>query len=189
MCSFPGLKGGEATAIACFAADGRGATDRLLSDVVARLTADGLRILGALRAAGPGTAAGHCDSDLWLLPDGPVARITQDLGPGARACRMDAGALEEAVGLATARLAREGADLVVLSKFGLSEAEGRGFRSMIAEAVARGIPVLIGVSGTHRAAFERFAAGMAEELPPDAARVLGWCRKAASAPKVGEAST
>ena len=40
--------------------------------------------------------AGHCDSDLWLLPDGPAARITQQLGPGAQACRMDAGAMEEA---------------------------------------------------------------------------------------------
>jgi hypothetical protein len=179
-------------AIACFTTIGRGATDRLLADVVARLSGDGLRILGALRAVGSGVAGGHCDSNLWLLPDGPAARITQDLGPGSHACRMDAGALEQAVGLASARLAGEGADLVVLYKFGLSEAEGRGFRSMIADAVAREIPVLIGVPDTHRAAFERFAAGMAEELPPDAEWVLGWCRKAVGrtgAVKLSEAWT
>ncbi|SDD86614.1 DUF2478 domain-containing protein [Ruegeria marina] len=185
-------------AIASVMAHGRGATDRLLSGVVARLTEDGVRVLGALRLSEPGNAGGHCDSDLWLLPDGPVMRITQDLGPGSVACRMDAGALEDAVGLATARLIEQGADLVVLNKFGLSEAEGRGFRAMIAEALARGIPVLIGVSETHRPAFWRFADGLATDLPPEVDAVLGWCRNvtraAFAAPgadpaEMGEAST
>lgn len=166
-------------AIACVTAAGRGATDRLLSDVVARLTDDGVRVLGALRAFGHGGEAEHCESALRVLPDGPVVRITQDLGAGSTACRMDAGALEEAVGLATTRLTGQDADLVVLNKFGLSEAEGRGFRAMIAEALARGVPVLIGVSNTHRAAFERFAGGLAVELPPSEDAVFAWCRQAA----------
>ncbi|MFX0541873.1 DUF2478 domain-containing protein [Roseovarius sp. S4756] len=157
----------------------RGATDRLLDAVVSRLIDDGIRVAGALRALAQGGGNGHCDSDLRLLPDGPVVRITQDLGAGSTACRMDAGALEAAVGLATAQLSAEGADLVVLNKFGLSEAEGRGFRALIAEALGRGVPVLIGVSDTHRAAFERFADGMATTLPPDEESVLAWCREMA----------
>ncbi|MFU8834981.1 MAG: DUF2478 domain-containing protein [Roseovarius sp.] len=155
---------------------GRGATDWLLSRVVARLKDEDVRVLGALRPVAPGRSEEQCNSDLLLLPDGPVVRITQDLGSGSQACRMDAGALEAAVGQATARLAGQGADLVVLNKFGLSEAEGRGFRSLIGEALAQGVPVLIGVSETHRAAFETFADGMAEKLPPDEDAVLGWCR-------------
>ena len=157
---------------------GRGATDRLLAAVAARLAADGVRLLGALRVAEPGPGAGHCDAALRLLPDGPVLSITQDLGPGATACRMDAGALEDAVGRAAARLAGEGGDLVILNKFGLSEAEGRGFRSLIAEALGRGLPVLTGLSDAHRAAFERFAGGMAVTLPPEEAAVTDWCRAA-----------
>lgn len=153
-----------------------GATDRLLAAVVERLVDDGVRVVGALRPIAQGGGAGHCDSDLRLLPDGPVVRITQDLGAGSTACRMDAGALEEAVGLATARLAAEGADLVVLNKFGLSEAEGRGFRALIAEAFGRGVPVLIGLPDTHRAAFEQFADGMADALPPDETAIFDWCR-------------
>lgn len=90
---------------------------------------------------------------------------------------MDAGAIEEAVGLATARLVAEGGDLVVLNKFGLSETEGRGFRSLIAEALGRGLPVLIGLSETHRPAFERFADDMATALPPTEEAVLEWCRE------------
>ena len=163
-------------ALASVTSGERGVTDRLLAGVVARLFADGARVAGALRPVAPEGGPSHCDSDLWLLPDGPVVRITQELGAGSTACRMDAGALEGAVGLVTARLAMAGADLVVLNKFGLSEAEGRGFRTLIAEALGRGVPVLIGLSDTHRAAFERFAGGMATALPPDEEAILGWCR-------------
>jgi hypothetical protein len=91
---------------------------------------------------------------------------------------MDAGALEDAVGLVTTQLAAEAADLFILNKFGLSEAEGRGFRALIAEALGRGLPVLIGVSETHRAAFERFSEGMATHLVTDEDVVFEWCRKA-----------
>lgn len=164
------------TGLASVSAPGRGATDRLLASVVTRLQADGLRIVGALKsppAAGNGT---HCDSDLWLLPDGPEVSITQNLGRGSAACRMDAGALEAAVGRAMARLEAEGADLVVINKFGLSEAEGRGFRALIARALEAGVPVLTGVSETHRAAFETFAGELGQALDPEETAVLDWCR-------------
>ncbi|NDW44589.1 DUF2478 domain-containing protein [Ruegeria sp. PrR005] len=166
-------------AIASVSATGRGATDHLLKSVVARLKEEGCRVLGTLRLVEPSEAAGHCGCNLWLLPDGPLVRITQDLGAGSTSCRMDAGAMEDAVGQATARLATQGADLVVLNKFGLSEAEGRGFRAMIAEALACGVPVLIGVSETHRGAFERFAGGLDESLPPEEGAILDWCRTVA----------
>ncbi|WP_099827500.1 DUF2478 domain-containing protein [Oceaniglobus indicus] len=157
----------------------RGATDRLFDAIVTRLSAEGVRIAGAVRPVIPDVAPGHCESDLLLLPDGPIVRITQDLGPGSTACRMDAGALEQAVGLATARLAEQGADLVVLNKFGLSEAEGRGFRGLIADALGQGVPVLIGLSDTHRAAFERFSEGLSRALPPDEMAIVDWFRATA----------
>jgi hypothetical protein len=164
--------------LATVTATERGAVDRLLEAVVARLSDNGVRILGALRATDTDGGTGHCNSDLRLLPDGPVVRITQDLGTRSTACRMDAGALEEAVGIETARLASQGADLIVLNKFGLSEAEGRGFRALIAEALGQGIPVLTGLSDAHRAAFEAFADGLAAALPPEEAAILDWCRAA-----------
>jgi len=162
--------------LAGVAGRGRGDTDRVLASVADRLARDGVRLLGALRPVSPDAEAGRCDSDLWLLPDGPRLRITQDLGAGSTACRMDAGAFEDAVGLATSRLHAGGAALVVLNKFGLGEAEGRGFRALIAEALGRGVPVLTGVPETHRAAFDRFAEGMATCLPPDEGAILAWCR-------------
>lgn len=158
---------------------GRGETDRLLAAVAERLTQDGIRLVGALRLTSSTGGFGSCDCDLWLLPNGPRWRITQDLGPGSTACRMDAGAFEQGVGLATSRLHSGRADLVMLNKFGLSEAEGRGFRALIADALGRGVPVLTGISETHRAAFEAFAEGMADHLAPEEEAILDWCRAVA----------
>lgn len=161
--------------LASVSATGRGATDQLLSAVVERLQVKGVRLGGALRRKETLSEASNCSSDLWLLPEGPIARITQDLGAGSTACRMDAGALEEAVGTATARLVAGEVDLIVLNKFGVSEAEGRGFRALIVEALSRNVPVLTGVSDAHREAFERFAGGMVTALSPDENEVLAWC--------------
>lgn len=161
--------------LACVTSPERGKTDQVLDAVASRLTGQGARVAGALRPIVPGRTHGYCDSDLRLLPDGPVVRITQDLGAGSRACRMDAGAMERAVGLATARLEAEGADLFVLNKFGQREAEGGGFRALIAEALGRDIPVLIGVTQAHRAAFEQFSGDMAAVLPADEQALLDWC--------------
>lgn len=155
----------------------RGATDRLLAGVAERLGLCGVRLVGALRPVARRDGV-SCRSDLWLLPEGPLARITQELGAGSAACRMDAGAFEEAVGIVLARLQGGEADLVILNKFGLSEAEGRGFGAVIAEAMSLGVPVLTGLSAAHRAAFDRFAGGMETILAPSEAAVLDWCREA-----------
>ncbi len=159
----------------------RGHTDTLLSNVYSQLKCDGVRTVGAMRVASAIAGTGDCKSDLWLLPNGPVARITQNLGAGSTACRMDTGAFEDAVGLATTRLKVGGADLVILNKFGLSEAEGRGFRALIAEALGIGLPVLIGLTPTHRVAFELFSGGLATSLPPYEFAILEWCQQEASA--------
>lgn len=163
-------------ALASVMSNGRGATDRLLAAVVEQLTADGVRIAGALRERRPEGEPDYCNSDLLLLPEGPVVRISQDLGEESTACRLDAGALEDAVGIVSARVAAERVDLFVLNKFGLSEAEGRGFRALIAELLGRDIPVLVGLSDAHRAAFEHFSDGLADALSPSQDAVLAWCR-------------
>lgn len=167
-------------AIASVLSNQRGHTDAFLNHVYLQLRRDGVRMVGALRVAPAIAGTWDCESDLWLLPDGPMARITQNLGPGSTACRMDTGAFEYAVGLATTRLKAGGADLVILNKFGLSEAEGRGFRALIADALGIGLPVLIGLSPTHRIAFERFSGGLATSLPSHEDAILAWCRQEAS---------
>ena len=154
-------------------APGRGDTDLVLERLAADLAARGLRCCGTVQINSERADAGPCDMDVRVLPDRAVLRISQDLGPQARSCRLDPAALETAVGLVAAGLS-SGADLLIVNKFGKHESEGRGFRSVIAEAVAMDIPVLVGLNPLNRPAFESFAEGMAIQLPSDPAALMAW---------------
>ncbi len=127
----------------------RGETDRLLSDVAGRLMADGMALAGAVQTNIDCAGSHHCDMDLAVLPDGPVIRISQNLGGQSSGCRLDAGALEQAVVAVAQRM--PGAKLLILNKFGKHESEGRGFRQLIADALADDLPVLIGINSQNRA--------------------------------------
>jgi hypothetical protein len=113
----------------------------------------------------------HCDMGLMVLTDGPSFRISQNRGNWARGCRLDAGSLETAVEH-VARFVDCGADLMIVNKFGKHEAEGRGFRSVIAAALEHGMPVLVGLNALNREAFNKFSWSLAEELRADVATVL-----------------
>lgn len=154
-----------------------GATNRLLTDFAARAVARGLRLCGTVQTNTPLTGTHHCDMDVELLPTGPVLRISQSLGRASRGCRLNPHVLEAAVRLTQERLAR-GADLLIVNKFGKHEADGRGFREVIAEALGAGIPVLVGLNGLNAAAFEDFAGGLAVSLAPEAGALDAWISEA-----------
>ena len=153
---------------------GRGLIDDCLSEVVAALEAEGVVLAGTVRVLPVDHRAHPCDMDLRVLPDGPVHRISQPLGPMAKGCRLDGGAIETIAAEVEARL--DGADLLVVNKFGKQEALGRGLGPAIAMAMERGIPVLVGVNGLNLSEFLAFAAGTAEVLKPKPETALGWVR-------------
>ena len=154
-------------------APGRGDTDLILHRLATQLAARGLRCCGTVQINSERADSGHCDMDFQVLPNGPVLRISQDRGPSARGCRLDPAALEPAVGLVSTSLAG-GADVLIVNKFGKHEAEGRGFRTVIAEALALGVPVVVGVNGLNLAGFEEFAGGLAIRVPPDCDALAVW---------------
>lgn len=170
--------------IAYTMAPGRGDVDQLLQGVAASLIAKGLRPTGTAQVNIQRRDTGPCDMDVIVLPAGPTIRISQDLGAAARGCRLDPDALETAVGLVQSRLVQS--DCLIVNKFGKHEAEGRGFRPVIADALARGIPVLVGLNRLNNDAFEAFSCGLAENLPPDPARIEEWMLL--NAPRRAEAS-
>jgi glycosyltransferase involved in cell wall biosynthesis len=148
---------------------GRGATDALIAEAVARVEG---RLAGTVQRDVPRAGRSLCDMELVVLPDGPVFRINQDRGEAARGCRLDGGALEEAVVAVAARLGA--AEALVVNKFGKLEAQGRGYVPLIAEAMARDLPVLVGVNGLNLPDLLAFCDGLALALPADAAEVAGW---------------
>lgn len=155
-----------------------GAADLMLTDLAGRLAQQGLRVVGAVQVNSGGSADCACDMDLRILADEDgLIRISQSLGPGASACGLDPGALQNAAGRVSARLA-QGADICILPKFGKQEALGLGFRDVIAEALHQEVPVLIHVPADQRTAFDTFAGDFAEWVDPDA--LAEWSRHATS---------
>lgn len=146
--------------------------DLCLSQVVKLFEETGIKPSGAIHAPYKGANRSKCDMDLRILPDGPVLRISQDLGELATGCRLDSAALEAATAEAAAR--SDGAAVLVVNKFGKHEAEGRGFVPMIVEAMENDTPVVIGVNGLNLEAFLSFADGCAELLPANPQYIQGW---------------
>lgn len=158
--------------IAYTMAPGRGDVDQLLQKVAQSLIDTGFRPAGTAQVNTQRPDAGPCDMDVIVLPGGPTIRISQDLGAAARGCRLDPDALETAVGLVQARLPES--DCLIVNKFGKHEAEGRGFRSVIAEALEQDLPVLVGLNHLNVAAFEEFTGGAAVRLAPEHSMLRDW---------------
>lgn len=163
--------------IAYMMAPGRGDVDQILAGLAHRLAQRGIRCGGTVQINTGRPDAGPCDMDVKVLPDGPVLRISQDLGRDSRGCRLDPQALETAVGFVSAGFA-DRPDVLIVNKFGKHEAEGRGFRDVIADALALEIPVIVGLNGLNKPAFEEFSGGLAVMLPPDERILVDWVSNA-----------
>lgn len=155
-------------------APARGTTDETMCNIARHLAACGLKLAGAVQIARPRKDGERPPMTLSILPDGPTISISQSLGEAAEGCALDPGGLEHAVAAALRR--REGADVVIINKFGRQEAEGRGFRTLIAEAAAAGQPMIVGLNADYHEAFAAFVADMADPLPPDPLAVEAWLR-------------
>jgi len=162
--------------IAVVSSKAQGETDRLISEVAARLEAEGLRLSGVVKVLQEQDESDHqCDMDVRVLPNGPDIRITQSLGEGAKGCRLNPAGIVEAVA-ATERNDPAQIDLFVLNKFGPQEAEGRGFCDAIAAALENDKPVIVGVGKGSRSALDAFVDGMAEVLEPEPEAIYDWCK-------------
>lgn len=159
--------------IAYVSLPGRGATDAVIAAAVLRLPPPLCEHLaGTVQRDVPRAGRSLCDMELAVLPNGPVFRINQDRGEAARGCRLDGGALEEAVVAVEARMA--GANALIVNKFGKLEAQGRGYVSLIAQAAALELPVLIGVNGQNLPDLLAFCGDLATRLEPEAEQIAAW---------------
>ena len=166
--------------IAVVSATKRGETDLLLAKAAEKLQAKGAVLAGIVKELD--YVAGYengCDMKVRVLPKGPVIQITQSLGNGSDACRLDPGAIVTAVStVENSDLA--GADLFILNKFGPEEAAGRGFCAVIGAALEQDIPVLVGVGVAIRDSFDAFVDGLAVTLLTDETAIEQWCFAAMS---------
>lgn len=143
-------------------------------EALVRLCRDrGLSLAGVLQHQVCTAPDRRCDVVLEDLTTGHRTAIFEDRGAGASGCRLDEGALAEA----TARIERNlegGADLLVLNKFGKAECAGGGVVDLMANAVDRGIPSIIGVPKSNLEAWREFAGDYAIELSGDIDEMGRW---------------
>ncbi len=155
----------------------REAIQALLAAAAAAFRAAGYRVIGVIEEIEPNST----QVALRDLASGSAHPLTQDLGSGSAGCSLDAaglaaacGEVEAAIGAVVAAGADPSGTVVILSKFGRQEAEGRGLTHAFHAAVAADLPILTSVSPTVAAAWATFAGDLAGIAPVELSAVEAW---------------
>ncbi len=140
---------------------------RILDRAASALEDAGHACAGFVQRDEPREGRSRCDMILVDLSTRERVQISEDRGPGARGCHLQPDVLLTAMATVRAALSDE-TSILILNKFGKSEGEGGGFRPLIADALERGIPVLIAVPWRNIDGWREFAGAFAREVEADA---------------------
>ncbi|KJE35812.1 molybdenum ABC transporter ATP-binding protein [Thalassospira sp. HJ] len=111
------------------------------------------------------------------LRSGDEMPITKNRGKMAKGCKLDGDALST-LASQLSRDVEAGSDVLIIARFGRSEAEGRGLRDVISRAMDLEIPVLVGVRDEYRDAWDAFHGGYAKALAFDETAIEDWLAQA-----------
>jgi len=135
--------------------------DQVLREFASGLNASGYRAVGLVQLGH------HCVDatklSAMLVHTGEELQLFQNLGACATGCRLDVGQLMDS-GAQVASAIDQGADLVIVNRFGRQEREGKGLSYLVERALSADIPVVIAVPSHRFADWIRFADGMSVKL-------------------------
>jgi hypothetical protein len=147
--------------------------DRVLRGFASDLNGRGYRAVGLVQLGH------HCVDaptlTVMLVHSGEELQMFQDLGACAKGCRLDVDRLLDA-GEQIAQAIDEGADLVIVNRFGRQEYEGKGLSHLVERALSADIPVVIAVPRHRFADWIRFADGMSVKLRCNRKALEAWWR-------------
>jgi nucleoside-triphosphatase THEP1 len=149
--------------------------DALITRCATDLAASGYRLGGIVQSNAHRPGRRRCDMYVKDLMGGDEIKISFDRGNEARGCRLDPDAFARIDGWIE-RAVLEHVELLVINKFGKEEANGRGLRAVLAEALIAEIPLLIGISTQNLSDFLTFVGDSATRLGPDIEAMTAWCR-------------
>jgi nucleoside-triphosphatase THEP1 len=149
------------------------AIQELLLAFARTMSREGLRVAGVVEIADCKPSGGCKSLSVRDLTSGETFSISQDLGAGSMACNLDPAGLLRACGKVEQAIS-EGADLVILSKFGKLEAARSGLSDAFRAAVLADIPVLTAVPAPVLDEWERFAGPLSEFVDPRAESLEKW---------------
>ncbi len=148
--------------------------EELMLEVAHALAERGVRLGGVLQHDIGMSIDDPCAMELENLANGERYSLSQELGRGSEACRLDPASLARAA-VEIRRAVEGGAQLICVNKFGAQEALGTGLREEIGLAVAAGIPLLTAVGRRFLPEWEAFSGGFGELLPLERDAILDWC--------------
>ena len=147
--------------------------EALLVRIANELRARGVRLGGVIQHDIATTINDPCAMELEDLSSGERFSLSQELGSGSEACRLDPAALAHA-SVAVRNSVEAGAQLVMINKFGAQEANGDGLRDEMGFAVVSGTPLLTAVGRRFMPEWEAFTGGECTLLDPDYDSVIAW---------------
>jgi hypothetical protein len=147
--------------------------DAVLSAAADLLRSRGIRVAGLLQRFGALTLGGKRSMYVQDISSGERVRLDFPRGPGASGCLLDPSALARAACLLKLAISSR-PDVLIVNRFGRQEAEGRGLRSELADAVYAGLPTLVAVGEPWLADWDKFIGEPGHILPARANEIAIW---------------
>lgn len=138
--------------------------DDLLLAMAAEMRRLRLDVAGYLQERARAPDCGCPGIVLHDLASGSAHDISEQRGPGASGCNLDWGALTERAADLERSVAARSPALVIVSRFGKAEADGRGFCGVIETCLDRSVPVLVAYRTAFAGAWATYHGGLAREL-------------------------
>jgi len=156
--------------------------DAVLVSVADLLRSKGIRVAGLLQHFGAPTPAGKRSMYVEDIASGERVRLDLPRGSGASGCTLDPDSLANAARLLRVAISSR-PDVLIVNRFGHQEAEGRGLRPELAEAVCAGLPTLVAVSQSLLSQWEGFVGEAGRILPAKPDVIVRWvCERAQARP-------
>src|SRR5271170_7463219 len=145
--------------------------DEILLEFASDLNARGYHAIGLVQL-------GHYCVDApklsaRLVHTGEELQLFQNLGACSTGRWLDVGQLLNA-GAQVAQAIDQGADIVIVNRFGRQECEGKGLSFLVERALSADIPVVIAVPSRRFGDWIRFANGMSVKLRCDREALNAW---------------
>ncbi|MGA8170778.1 MAG: DUF2478 domain-containing protein [Methylocystis sp.] len=159
--------------IAALSGSSSHAIQNILANFAQRRRGEGARVAGVIEEARC-SEPGACKSlGVRDLVSGQTISISQNLGPGSQACNLDLSGLAKACALVEEAI-DDGAEIVILSKFGKSEAARSGLYDAFKAAVFADIPIVTAVPAVMIGDWESFSVGLAQFVDCESAALETW---------------
>ena len=161
--------------------------DRLLLGFAEDLRRSGVRTAGLVQLDGWFCRSSDSDLRVAVLSNSEVVHVAHDRELGAPRCRLDCGGLASLAKVIETAI-RDGADLVVINRFGKLEAEGKGLIELIQLAAEAEIPMLIAVPEHRFASWIKYCGGMSVRLPCRRTALDRWWRSSVAMQGAGRST-